>query len=347
MFFPRFALLVSALLFAHSCFMTESNLDNFLQWSKNFQVSFKDTEQFNKVFQKWADNHEFISKFNSQNHSFTLGHNQFSGMNLAEYKTYVLAYDKPKNDYISYLNVSITPVTALPQEVNWTKAGAVTPVKDQGYCGSCWAFSSTGALEGAFFNKYGKLDSFSEQQLVDCDNLKNGGKDHGCNGGLMDNAFTWITKNGGLCSEYNYPYTSGATGAVGTCQKTCPLVIGSQIGSYVDVKPNSDTDMMNALAKQPVSIAIDAESREFQLYASGVFTATCGTTLDHGVLATGYGTLSGLDYYSVKNSWSTTWGQGGYILLGKGIDPSTKKAYNSGAGQCGMLMSGSYPVLLL
>ena len=341
MFFPRIAiLLLASFLSTHS-----SILSDFQEWSTRFHMQYNTTDHFNQVYRKWSDNDAFIVKVNSQNHSYKLGHNPLSGMDLDEYKTFILASNKPRSEYKQYANVSMT--ATLPQEVNWTKAGAVTPVKDQGYCGSCWSFSATGALEGAYFNKYGKLDSFSEQQLVDCDNLKNGGKDHGCNGGLMNNAFTWISKNGGLCSEFNYPYTSGITGTPSTCTKSCPLVIGSQIASFVDVKPNSDIDMMNALYKQPVSIAIDAESREFQLYLSGVFTATCGTTLDHGVLTTGYGIQNSQEYYSVKNSWSTAWGQSGYILLGKGNDPTTKKLYNGGAGQCGMLMEGSYPVLLL
>ena len=341
MFFPRIAsLLLVSFLSAHSSILTD-----FQEWSQRFNIKYQSIEHYTQILNKWTDNEAFIVKVNSQNHSYKLGHNQFSGMDLAEYKTFIMTSIRQPREYVTYANISM--VQALPVEVNWTKAGGVTPVKDQGYCGSCWSFSATGALEGAFFNKYGKLDSFSEQQLVDCDNLKNGGKDHGCNGGLMDNAFSWISKNGGLCSEFNYPYTSGITGVPGTCTKTCPLVFGSQIASFVDVKSNSDTDMMNALYKQPVSIAIDAESREFQLYLSGVFTALCGTTLDHGVLATGYGLLNGLEYYSVKNSWSPSWGQAGYILLGKGIDPTTSKSYNAGAGQCGMLMEASYPVLLL
>jgi KDEL-tailed cysteine endopeptidase len=328
------------------CTLTQSTiLDEFQEWTHTFNMQYRNTEHFNLVYNKWSENSAFIAFTNSQNHSFKLGHNQFSGMDLDEYHNYILQSNKPKSDPKQYINT--TAIASLPVEVNWTKAGGVTPVKDQGYCGSCWSFSATGALEGAYFNKYGKLESFSEQQLVDCDNLKNGGKDHGCNGGLMDNAFSWISKNGGLCSEFNYPYTSGVTGVPGTCTKSCPLVFGSQIASFIDVKPNSDTDMMNALYKEPVSVAIDAESREFQLYLSGVFTSTCGTTLDHGVLATGYGVLNNLEYYSIKNSWSTSWGQNGYILLGKGIDPNTNKPYNGGAGQCGVLMEPSYPVLLL
>ena len=179
--------------------------------------------------------------------------------------------------------------------------------------------------------------SFSEQQLVDCDNFKNGGQDHGCNGGLMDNAFSWINKNNGLCEESYYPYVSG-NGKSGTCQTTCTNIKNSKILSYVDVV-EGDSYMMTALAQQPVSIAIEADQKDFQLYKSGVFTGACGTNLDHGVLAVGYGTESNLDYYLVKNSWGASWGENGYIKLGRGPE------YNNGNGQCGILMEASYPIL--
>jgi C1A family cysteine protease len=155
----------------------------------------------------------------------------------------------------------------------------------------------------------------------------------------MDNAFTWIGKNGGLCSESAYPYTSGTTKTAGTCVNTCSVNTNSKIVSFVDVAPKSDSAMMAAISQQPVSIAIEADQKEFQLYKSGVFTGDCGTNLDHGVLVVGYGTESGGDFYLVKNSWGTTWGDNGYIKLGRGSQ------YNKGAGQCGMLMQGSYPEL--
>jgi len=227
--------------------------------------------------------------------------------------------------------------TSIPVSVDWRNKNAVTPVKDQGQCGSCWSFSTTGALEGIYSIQTGKLVSFSEQQLVDCDNLKHGGKDHGCNGGLMDNAFSWIQKNGGLCSEETYPYIS-QSGDTQACETTCSVVPKSQIQSWVDVQP-TDQALMTAIAQQPVSIAIEADQRDFQLYESGVFTGKCGTTLDHGVLVVGYGTENNNDFYLVKNSWGTTWGDQGYIKLGRGPQ------YNDGQGQCGILLEASYPVL--
>lgn len=257
-----------------------------------------------------------------------------------------LGFDRPVVPTYDYFSEDISTgfygdlnAEKVPESVDWVAKGAVTPVKDQGQCGSCWSFSTTGALEGAYFSKYNVLESFSEQQLVDCDNRLNGGKDMGCKGGLMDNAFSWISKNGGLCTEESYPYVSGTTKTSGSCSSSCSVLSKSAISKFVDVTPSSDNAMMAALSKQPVSIAIEADQKEFQLYKSGVFTGNCGTKLDHGVLLVGYGFFDGVDYWKVKNSWSTSWGDNGYILLGKGPD------YNGGDGQCGLLLQGSYPLL--
>jgi C1A family cysteine protease len=171
--------------------------------------------------------------------------------------------------------------------------------------------------------------------LVDCDTRKNGGSDLGCNGGLMDSAFSWAKKNGGLCTEAAYPYTSGTTKKAGTCSDSKCTKYSSPTG-YVDVTKNSESALASALNNGPVSVAIEADQTAFQLYKSGVFTGTCGTNLDHGVLAVGYGTEGSNDYYKVKNSWGTSWGEAGYIRIQKG---SSQKG-----GQCGILMGPpSYP----
>lgn len=319
--------------------------DLFEKWAKDFKYAFNSHGEYVEIFEKWVSNHKFIEETNSRNLTYTLGHNQFSGMDLADFRKYLgymtVGYNTRDQLQGESVNFNFRKLSSLPSSVNWVNAGAVTDVKDQGQCGSCWSFSTTGALEGAYAIKYDNLESFSEQQLVSCDNLQNSanrGHDHGCNGGLMDNAFSWINKNGGLCGESNYPYVSG-DGSNPTCETACSVNSKSKITSFVDVSASSDEAMMTALSKQPVSIAIEADQREFQLYKSGVFTGTCGTDLDHGVLAVGYGTLDGEDYYLVKNSWASSWGQDGYIMLGRGSQ------YNDGDGQCGMLLQGSYPVL--
>lgn len=307
----------------------------FNEWVQRFEMKFNNDFHRQRVFSNWLENDKHIDTVNGMNLSYTLGHNHFSGFNMDEFREYVGLMPIGLSDNNNH--IIDTHKVEVASSVNWVEKGGVTDVKDQGQCGSCWSFSTTGALEGAYYVKYNKLVSFSEQQLVDCDNFKHGGKDHGCNGGLMDNAFNWIETNNGLCSEDSYPYVSGTTKTAGDCQTTCDNLEDSKINKFIDVKKSDDTAMMTALTQQPVSIAIEADQKDFQLYQSGVFTGTCGTGLDHGVLAVGYGSDSGEEYYLVKNSWSSSWGDNGYIKLGKGVQ------YNNGDGQCGLLLQASYP----
>lgn len=318
-------------------------IDRFEDWMKEYRIQYPGQHKYLDMYEKWVSNDKFIKEMNSKNLSYTLAHNQFSAMDTDDFKDFI---SSEKNRILLNNTLNIEQnlqysfhLQSLPTSVNWVEMGAVTEIKNQGQCGSCWSFSTTGALEGAYFVKYGELLSFSEQQLVDCDNLKNGGRDMGCNGGLMDNAFKWISKNGGICTEVDYPYVSGETKTNGACQKSCTKVLNTDIKSYVDVIPSSDDEMMTALTKQPVSVAIQANQRSFQLYSSGVLTDDCGTELDHGVLLVGYGNMNNENYYIIKNSWGTTWGMDGYIYIGRGSQ------YNKGDGQCGVLLQGSYPVL--
>jgi C1A family cysteine protease len=307
----------------------------FFQWMKTHDVQFKNGAEFIRRLQTFADNHDIIEKHNAQKGvTYTLGHNAYSHMTSEEFSEYFnlgKAIQTPRLRRGNAVHSAPADVTALPASVDWVSAGAVTAVKNQGNCGSCWSFSATGALEGAYEIKNGNLQSFSEQELVSCDTT-----DGGCNGGWMDDAFAWIKTNGGICTEDAYPYTSGTTGQNGACSKSnCVSVASSAPSSYVDVQEGSVSALMSAVAQQPVSIAIQANQPAFQLYKSGVLTGNCGQRLDHGVLATGYGTWTdGTDYWQVKNSWGESWGMDGYILIER-----------SDADLCGVLDAASYPLV--
>jgi len=310
----------------------------FFNWLSEQQMKPTSGEHFVHMLQNFANNDDIIAVHNSGNSTYTLGHNKFSHLSLDEWRQEVrLGLTKPEL-VADFVLEPPTDTSSLATELDWVAKGSVTPVKDQGQCGSCWSFSATGALEGAHHIKTGSLLSLSEQLFVDCDNRKNGGTDLGCNGGLMDSAFAWAKKNGGVCLESEYKYVSGTTKTSGTCdQSVCRSGKFATPQSYTDVTKNSDSAFIAALNKQPVSVAIEADQSAFQLYKSGVFTGTCGSNLDHGVLAVGYGTLSGTDYYKVKNSWGPSWGQGGYILI-------QRNKPNTPAGQCGILSGPpSYP----
>ena len=257
-------------------------------------------------------------------HNFTIGLNHFSDLTHTEFaEKYLRPFSSSADSHTMEL-----PETDV-KSINWVEKGGVTPVKDQGQCGSCWSFSATGGMEGANFVANDELVSLSEQQLVDCADKVN----HGCNGGLMDYAFRYVINNKGITTEDNYPYTA-KDGTCNPAEEASPVVT---ISNYYDVPTNEESQLMAAVALQPVSVAIDAEGASFQMYKSGVYNAECGTTLDHGVLVVGYGTENGLDYWLVKNSWGPTWGDGGYIKMAR----NTKNP----EGQCGIAMQPSRPVV--
>jgi C1A family cysteine protease len=340
-----FRLIVSIALLSAS--VSATLMDRFYLWAETHKITVPEGEhEFLHLLTNWKNNDRIIEETNAKNLTYTLGHNAFSGMSSEEFAEH-MHFGLNRELIASSASPALRgfdSAVSVPASVDWRTQGAVTPVKDQGQCGSCWSFSTTGALEGIYAIKRANLVSFSEQQLVDCDYIRAGGTSLGCNGGDMGSAMEWIGKNNGLCTEQAYPYFSGTTKTNGACQKSCSVVSGSDISSTVSVSANSDNAMMTALAQQPVSVAIEADQSSFQLYKSGVFTGSCGTNLDHGVLLVGYGNMNGLDYYIMKNSWSTSWGSQGYMYMGKGVD-ATGKPYNGGKGQCGVLMQGVYPVL--
>ncbi|XP_018832173.2 senescence-specific cysteine protease SAG39-like [Juglans regia] len=299
------------------------------QWMARYGRIYEDTYEKEKRFKIFKENVAYIESFNgAANKPYKLGINQFADLTNEEFVT-------TRNRFMGHecstqaSSFKYENVTVLPSVMDWRKKGAVTPIKDQGQCGCCWAFSAVAAMEGITKLSTGKLISLSEQELVDCD-IK--GIDQGCGGGLMDNAFQFIEHNQGLTTEANYPYK----GVDGTCNTKEESNHAAKINGYEDVPANSEKALLKAVANQPVSVAIDAEGSDFQFYSSGIFTGECGTSLDHGVTAVGYGiTNDGTKYWLVKNSWGTKWGEQGYIRMQRDIDAKE--------GLCGIAMQASYP----
>merc|ERR1712241_503765 len=278
----------------------------------------------------WEKHHAYILEHNKAyamgESTFFLGENEFMDMHNDEFVQKMNGYQGrsgPSNNLVHTNN----EVTDLPDTVDWRDKGYITPVKNQKQCGSCWAFSTTGSLEGQWFKKTGTLPSLSEQNLVDC-SRKQGNQ--GCEGGLMDNAFSYIKQNGGIDTEKSYPYK----GTNGKCHFT-KANIGANDTGYVDVKAKDENALQEAVATVgPISVAIDASHMSFQLYAGGVYhNWFCSETrLDHGVLAVGYGNYEGKDFWMVKNSWGPTWGLKGYIMM-------SRNRHNN----CGIASQASYP----
>jgi len=315
--------------------LVSSPYPTFQQWQAFYGKEYLSATERDYRESMYDRNVRKIARHNSRANTWTMAVNQFADMSKSEFVARYLNGGYNNATHLRQKNYNWTLLngnySALPASVDWTTKGAVTPVKNQGQCGSCWSFSATGALEGAWFVKRRVLTNLSEQQLVDCSTSQG---NQGCNGGLMDYAFQYAMANG-LTTEAAYPYT--ATGPNACKAKGLPVAVRAT--GFTDVPTNSQLALMTAVVQQPVAVAIEADQNAFQFYSSGVLTKPCGTSLDHGVLLVGYGTQGGLDYYKVKNSWGATWGQGGYVLLGRG--PS----YNGNQGQCGIQMDPSYPLV--
>jgi cathepsin L len=210
--------------------------------------------------------------------------NEFADMTFTEFHAKMTGYNRINRDYLRSKNGPHHQVHTVADSVDWRTKNAVTGIKNQQQCGSCWAFSTTGSVEGAHAIKTGTLVSLSEQQLVDCSTAEG---NQGCNGGLMDYAFQYIITNHGITTEDSYPYQA----VQGTCQTN--VTAAATISSFVDVAAGSETALLAAVNIGPVSVAIEADQQCFQFYSGGILSdPSCGMQLDHGVLAVGYGTDS-------------------------------------------------------
>ncbi|XP_038076121.1 procathepsin L-like [Patiria miniata] len=312
---------------------TSPDLDQEWQmWKDNNQRKYGAEEEDFRRF-VWEYNYKIVTEHNQRyalgHTTYTMAMNEFADLTSGEFtkKMNGFVMDKvpptPAN--------SFTDVSALPTMVDWRTKGWVTGVKNQMQCGSCWAFSATGSLEGQTFNKTGKLPDISEQNLVDCA-MKPSYNCHGCEGGTMNGAFQYVHDNMGIDSESSYPYQAE--------DKKCrfnPANVVATDKTHTLLPAMDEKALQMAVAMVgPISVAIDASHESFQMYHKGVYDEPmCSQTLlDHGVLAVGYGMEDDKAYWLVKNSWGKKWGMKGYIMMSR---------FNN--NQCGIATNASYPLV--
>jgi len=308
---------------------------------KRYGKTYESAEEEAKRFMVYVANRVRVARMNVEHSKATFALNEFADLTWEEFRSTYIGGFKPALETqwkgLPHLGTHQYSGANLSSAVDWTEKGAVTPVKNQAkpkQCGSCWSFSTTGALEGAWQIATGKLVSLSEQQLIDCSKAEG---NQGCSGGLMDNAFTYVQKNG-LCTDASYAYKAEDDLPCKASSCTAGVPKGSMTG-FKDVAKDDEQALMEAVSKQPVSIAIEADQEAFQFYSGGVLKKACGTQLDHGVLLVGYGEKDGVKFWKVKNSWGATWGDEGYVELERENSPDGE------AGECGLLSQPSYPVV--
>lgn len=314
----RKGVMVSVWLLAVLCAVTLAEFDSILDkhwdlWKKTHHKKYQNEVEEMGRRGMWEKNLNHINQHNLEAslglHTYTLGVNHMSDLTKEEMLKIFAPLRLPKD-----FKINPTPLNAtkaeVPESVDWRKAGLVTSVKNQGQCGSCWAFSAAEALEGLLAKTTGTLMSLSPQNLVDCSS-KYG--TNGCNGGLMHEAFEYVINNQGIDSAASYPYEA----EVETCQYSASYKAAS-CSSYYFVYKNEQSLKEACAAIGPISIAIDAS--DIMQYTSGVYyNPLCGKDLNHGVLLVGYGTddITGLDYWLIKNSWGPNWGENGYIRMAR------------------------------
>jgi len=277
---------------------------HFTEFTQKYNKKYDTVESFERALTNFAKNFEEVVKADKFHGGHTKAITKFADLSKEEFKAKYLTLRVEPNGWCDQAK-SLKFLGANPDSFDWREKAGVTPVKDQGQCGSCWAFSTVGHIESLYYIKNKKVATFSEQQLVDCDT----DTDQGCNGGLMKAALTYV-QNNGLESDKDYKYT--ARDGSCTAKKEKFQVSVQNIKCYEDM---SDDDMMSALIKiGPLAIAVDAT--DFQMYDSGILDCNA-YGLDHGVLLVGYGSEEGKDFWIVKNSWGANWGEKGFVRVNR------------------------------
>ncbi|XP_006001245.1 cathepsin S [Latimeria chalumnae] len=303
-------------------------------WKKTHQKVYtsEDDELSRRLI--WEKKLKFITVHNLEHslgvHSYEVGMNQFGDMTTEEVKMMMGLKMLPRNKSDG-TKVAPVKVSDLPESVDWRQKGCVTPVKNQGSCGSCWAFSSAAALEGQLKIKTGKLVSLSPQNLVDCSSTERYGN-KGCNGGYIERAFQYVIDNNGIDSDKSYPYEF--------VEHACRYKISGRAAncsSFHRLPYGDEAALQAAVAKiGPVSVGIDGERPTFLHYSGGIYDdASCNSwNVNHAVLVVGYGAENGQQYWLIKNSWGPYWGENGYVRI----------ARNKG-NRCGVATDASYPLM--
>jgi len=294
---------------AASAFTEVEYKDAFATWIQKFNRVYS-SEEFQNRYTIFKANMDFVDAWNADTtHAHTVELNQFADLSNDEYRQIYLGTRFDGAERLKNAG-PLKEYNVTSDDINWANKGAVTAIKNQGSCGSCWSFSTTGSVEALNFIYTGNLIGLSEQNLMDCSgNYGN----NGCNGGLMDSAFKYIIANNGIDREADYPYQAAA----GSCRFQSAWT-GATMKGYSDVQSGNEGALASAANSQPVSVAIDASHQSFQLYSNGIYfeSACSSSALDHGVLVIGYGSDNG-DYWIVKNSWGTGWGMSGYIWMSR------------------------------